>query len=405
MELYTSRFAYGRVAQPQGYGRQEFFYRAAARVPAARALDARSSSPSTCPTCCATGAPRARRTSCTSSGSPSSTSTAACSHAVACPLVLTAHDVLPREPRSGQRAAQRRLYERFDAIVVHSRARRRAADARARRRARPRARDSPRRLRAPRRRAPPPRRPPFATDKPVVLCFGLMRPYKGIDLLLEAWRGIEDAELWIAGMPRMDISRAPRQRSRGRPLRPALHRRRRAARVFSQRPTSSCCPTARSTSRGCCSRRWPSASRCCSATSAASRRSPPQAPRAPFLRATPAALQRALLGLLGDRGALAEMAVGSQRRGRGEYSWQAIARQTLATLRAACAAHSAGRPPESLHVLVLAILFWLCAALIVWTQLGYALALALLVRSRSLRAADSQGGPRSDLERSCRRCR
>ncbi len=48
--------------------------------------------------------------------------------------------------------------------------------------------------------------PPFATEQPVVLCFGLMRPYKGIDLLLEAWRGIEGAELWIAGAPRMDIS-------------------------------------------------------------------------------------------------------------------------------------------------------------------------------------------------------
>ena len=42
--------------------------------------------------------------------------------------------------------------------------------------------------------------------------FGLMRPYKGIDVLLDAWRGaegeepIEDAELLIAGMPRMDIS-------------------------------------------------------------------------------------------------------------------------------------------------------------------------------------------------------
>jgi glycosyltransferase involved in cell wall biosynthesis len=53
----------------------------------------------------------------------------------------------------------------------------------------------------------PPRAPAFETEKPVVLCFGLMRPYKGIDVLLEAWRGgIEDAELWIAGMPRMDIS-------------------------------------------------------------------------------------------------------------------------------------------------------------------------------------------------------
>ncbi len=39
-----------------------------------------------------------------------------------------------------------------------------------------------------------------------------MRPYKGIDVLLDAWRGaegeepIEDADLVIAGMPRMDIS-------------------------------------------------------------------------------------------------------------------------------------------------------------------------------------------------------
>jgi glycosyltransferase involved in cell wall biosynthesis len=52
----------------------------------------------------------------------------------------------------------------------------------------------------------PPAPAPFQTDKRVVLFFGLMRPYKGIDVLLEAWRGIEDAELWIAGMPRMDIS-------------------------------------------------------------------------------------------------------------------------------------------------------------------------------------------------------
>ena len=39
------------------------------------------------------------------------------------PLVITAHDVLPREPRGGrksQHAAQRKLYERADAVVVHS---------------------------------------------------------------------------------------------------------------------------------------------------------------------------------------------------------------------------------------------------------------------------------------------
>ena len=41
---------------------------------------------------------------------------------------------------------------------------------------------------------------------PVVLCFGLIRPYKGIDVLLEAWRGIEGAQLWIVGRPRYDIA-------------------------------------------------------------------------------------------------------------------------------------------------------------------------------------------------------
>ena len=43
------------------------------------------------------------------------------------PLVLTAHDLLPREPRPGQASAQRRLYERVDAVVVHSQYGRRAA--------------------------------------------------------------------------------------------------------------------------------------------------------------------------------------------------------------------------------------------------------------------------------------
>src|SRR4051794_12356181 len=36
------------------------------------------------------------------------------------PTVLTAHDVLPREPRPGQLRAQRALYEHVDHVVVHS---------------------------------------------------------------------------------------------------------------------------------------------------------------------------------------------------------------------------------------------------------------------------------------------
>jgi len=42
-------------------------------------------------------------------------------------------------------------------------------------------------------------------DGPVILAFGLVRPYKGVDVLLEAFRGVEGAELWVVGMPRMPM--------------------------------------------------------------------------------------------------------------------------------------------------------------------------------------------------------
>jgi glycosyltransferase involved in cell wall biosynthesis len=52
--------------------------------------------------------------------------------------------------------------------------------------------------------------------EPVILAFGLVRPYKGTDVLLEAFRRVEGAELWVVGMPRMPMdslrelaSRAP----------------------------------------------------------------------------------------------------------------------------------------------------------------------------------------------------
>jgi len=125
------------------------------------------------------------------------------------PVVLTAHDVLPREPQPGQRAGLIRAYRRADAIVVHSEhGRRRLLDEAG---ADPAtvhviphgafthfaaAPDGPL----------PPELAETPPDRPVVLCFGLMRPYKGIDVLLEAWRGIEDADLWIVGRPRMDTA-------------------------------------------------------------------------------------------------------------------------------------------------------------------------------------------------------
>ena len=64
----------------------------------------------------------------------------------------------------------------------------------------------------------------------MILFFGLLRPYKGIDTLLEAFAEVEGAELWIVGIPRMDVEplRAPRRRGAGpRPLRHPLRRGRR----------------------------------------------------------------------------------------------------------------------------------------------------------------------------------
>ena len=123
------------------------------------------------------------------------------------PVVLTAHDLLPREPRPGQAAAQRRLYRRVDAVIVHSDyGRRQLIDGlgldpgRSTSSTTGHSRTSARHADE----LPLPddlRR----VEVPVVLFFGLLRPYKGVDVLLDAWRGITDAELWIVGHARMPV--------------------------------------------------------------------------------------------------------------------------------------------------------------------------------------------------------
>jgi glycosyltransferase involved in cell wall biosynthesis len=42
-------------------------------------------------------------------------------------------------------------------------------------------------------------------EGPVVLSFGLLRPYKGLETLLEAFTEVGGAELWIVGNPRMSV--------------------------------------------------------------------------------------------------------------------------------------------------------------------------------------------------------
>jgi glycosyltransferase involved in cell wall biosynthesis len=121
--------------------------------------------------------------------------------------VLTAHDLLPREPRPGQAYAQRRLYGAVDAVVAHSEYGRNllvaelGVDA-AKVRVIP--HGAFKHLTLQRSELPLPGEL-AAVRAPVVLFFGLLRPYKGLDVLLDAWRGLEDAELWIVGQPRMPV--------------------------------------------------------------------------------------------------------------------------------------------------------------------------------------------------------
>lgn len=201
VELVTSRFAYGDVPAPDGYALRRLFYR--------RALGAPGS--------------RVRRVAKLLSHGPDMVryrGVAAGADVVHFqwlavpwldahllpdrPLVLTAHDLLPREPRRGQAAAQRRVFQRVEAIVVHSRYGRSQLVAR---------------LGVPERKVrvihhgafshvPVGSLPPELVDgpEPVVLFFGLLRPYKGVDTLLRAWRGIDHARLWIVGRPMMELA-------------------------------------------------------------------------------------------------------------------------------------------------------------------------------------------------------
>jgi len=214
VELVTSRFAYGDVPRADGYGVREAFYRWAPGGPGSRVRRAAKLAQHV-PDMLRFAGSRAARDSdvvhfqwLTVQPLDVHLPPLALSRGRRPPLVLTAHDVLPREPRPGQLKAQRRLYERADAVVVHSE------------HGAARLRDElgidPAHVHAIPHGAfahfaelsdPAPLPPELAAvEKPVVLCFGLIRPYKGIDVLLEAWRGIDDAELWIVGLPKMDLA-------------------------------------------------------------------------------------------------------------------------------------------------------------------------------------------------------
>lgn len=123
------------------------------------------------------------------------------------PRVFTSHNVLRRgEGRLRERAA-RLVFERSDAVVTHTEDGARALSERfgadpARVRVIPHgAFDYLTRLE----REQPLPDELAAVEGPVILWFGVLRPYKGVDVLMEAFRELEGAELWIVGRPWMPV--------------------------------------------------------------------------------------------------------------------------------------------------------------------------------------------------------
>ena len=128
------------------------------------------------------------------------------------PRVMTAHYILPPQPRRRVVRSARRVFGAMDAVVAHSE------------HGAARLRDEVG-LAAEKVRVIPhgafdyltklPEEKPLpaeleGAEGPVVLSFGLLRPYKGIENLLEAFARVTSSgsaapELWIVGNPRMDV--------------------------------------------------------------------------------------------------------------------------------------------------------------------------------------------------------
>jgi glycosyltransferase involved in cell wall biosynthesis len=204
VELITSRFGYETVPEPDGYAVRELFYRRARGAPGSRArLGAKLLEHVPDMLRYRTVARRADVVHF------QWLSIQAVDRYLLPdrPTVLTSHDLLPREPRPGQAWAQRRLYDAVDAIVVHSsHGRGLLVDELGVDAAKVRVihHGAFRHLTLLDREVPLPS-DLAAVSGPVVLFFGLLRPYKGVETLLEAWRAVSGAELWVVGRPRMPL--------------------------------------------------------------------------------------------------------------------------------------------------------------------------------------------------------
>jgi len=108
------------------------------------------------------------------------------------PQVLTMHNVIRRD-RPG-----RGLAERMDAVIVHTRHGAELLGGGPRVHVIPHGAFEHLTRQGDERPLPPDL---AAVEGPVVLCFGVVRPYKGVDVLVDAFRSIDGAQLWVVGRP------------------------------------------------------------------------------------------------------------------------------------------------------------------------------------------------------------
>ena len=205
VELLTTRFLYGPVPAPEGYRVNELFYlRSAARgleVPARLPFKMAEHLPDMLRFRCAAEADIVHYQWLT---------IPALDVRLLPPLrprAMTAHYILPPQPSRRQARSAHRVFGAMDAVVAHSE------------HGAARLRDEvgldPAKVRViphgafdyltklPEEKPLPPELE--GSEGPVILSFGLLRPYKGIEHLLEAFRRVRGAELWIVGNPRMDV--------------------------------------------------------------------------------------------------------------------------------------------------------------------------------------------------------
>jgi glycosyltransferase involved in cell wall biosynthesis len=212
VELLTSRFLYGPVPPADGYRVDERFYRRSA----VRGLEARARLPFKA----AEHLPdmlRFRRAADADVIHYQWLTVPPLDFSLLPPLrprVMTAHYILPPKPSRLQVRSARRVFSAMDAVVAHSE--------HGATRLRDEVRLDPAKVRViphgafdyltklPEEKPLPPELE--GAEGPVILCFGLLRPYKGIENLIEAYGrmtagdGARGAELWIVGNPRMDIA-------------------------------------------------------------------------------------------------------------------------------------------------------------------------------------------------------